>query len=224
MIKNESLLMMKLYFGNFCCIAQTQMGKSTKIAEIIKRFMRFNTLSHKCFIYNTQRFKAFREIGVNVNSFESFLQSFSTNQITVFNPKLSFLQVTEHETFSKIIRTLFLTQNQYAMNQPYKQKRIIVVVDEIHQFLPKFEKTKVPELKLILSRGLNPYHIQLFTICQNIQQTDNLVFSESNAMIVGKLEKYFWDFARKYKSKLPKKLIEKKYQFLFVDSNDCFEI
>ena len=224
MILNELLLFLKLYFGHFCCIAQSQMGKTTKIAEIIKMFMKKNLDSYKCFIYNTQRFKAFREIGVNVSSFDSFLQSFSNNQITVFNPKLSFLQVTEHEVFSKIIRTLFLTQNNYINYQPYKLKKIIIVVDEIHQFLPKFEKTKVPELKLILSRGLNPYKLQLVTICQNIQQTDNLIFSESNAMIVGKLEKYFWNFARKYKSKLPKEMIDKKYKFLFVDALSCFEI
>lgn len=223
MIQNKDLLFEKMLFGHICMIAQSQMGKSYKVAKIIEKFMK-NHNDYKCLIYNTQYFKEFQKIGTNVNGFNSFLLSFSQNQITVYNPELNFLEVTESEIFIKMLRTIFLTQKRYYEMQEYKQKNIFIIVDEIHQFLPKFERTKVPELKLILSRGLNPYKIQLLTICQTIQQTDNLVFSESNAMIVGKLEKHFWNFARKYKGKLPSTMIEKERTFLFVDSLTYFEI
>jgi len=199
-------------------IGHSRTGKSTKAAEIVEEFAELNK-DYKIFIYNTQSFKPFSRLGFVVHSYQEFIESFATNQITILNPILNFSREDRCETLSNILQYIFLIQDYYKDSS--KQYNVLVVIDEIHQFATKHGH-RVPEIQMILSMGLFPYKIELFSITQKIQLANNDIFSESTKAIVFRLAAKFWEFAVDYFPMLKSKpMITEKYQCYYVDYDVC---
>lgn len=191
----------------------TQCGKTTLIQKILALFQKQNS-DCKLLIFNTQQIPVIKTLGMNTNSYETTIQSFTQNQTTIYNPRLRFFAQEEFQEISLILQEVFKIQDYYKNSE--KQKRVIVVVDEVSQYCHKLYGINVSEFPLITSRGLNPYKINLISISQNIQQTHNFIISQSPNLIFGYIEENDYKLVKSYYSGLPNvNPIKKYYEFYF---------
>lgn len=199
----------------------TESGKSTLISNIIRDFAKSRP-SNKFLIFNTQLVDMFKKLGVNTNSYESTLNSFSKNQITIYNPQLRFTSDEEFQEMSLILQQIFLTQNHFK--QTNNEKRIIIVVDEVQQYCDKIYGIKVNEFPLIATRGLH-YKIILISISQKIQQVHNAILSQCENLIFGKLNNNDYALTKHYFDELPKDSPVKEYfEFWFCNWRELIKI
>lgn len=199
----------------------TESGKSTLIKNIIRDFA-ISRPSNKFLIFNTQLVDFFQTLGTNTNCYESTMNSFSKNQITVYNPQLRFTSEEEFLEISSILQQIFLIQNHFKnMNS---QKRVIIVVDEVQQYCDKIFGIKVKEFPLIATRGLH-YKITLISISQKIQQVHNAILSQCANLIFGILNNNDYNLSRYYFNELPKESpIQEYFEFWFCNWKELVRI
>lgn len=191
----------------------TQCGKSTIVSNILSKFIEQNK-DCKILIFNTQQLPEFQRLGVNTNCYESTIGSFTQNQTTIYNPQLRFSSEQEYFEISSILQQVFNIQDYYKRTE--KQKRVLIVVDEISQYCHKLYGINVNEFPLITSRGLKPYKINLLSISQRIQQVHNSIVSQSPNLIIGYLGDEDYKLAKSYYAKLPyEQKINDYYEFYF---------
>jgi Cdc6-like AAA superfamily ATPase len=193
-------------------LGRNQEGKTWEMCRLIDLIKEDKSL--KIVIYNTQKHKKVRQLGINVNNIEHFKHSFARNQVTVFNPQINFHNFEQDEDLDVMLQYIFNVQDKLMYKR--EQKRIIVVVDEIDNFCDKHNISKT--MKIILKRGTEPYKIRLWSLTHNIQHTNNVVFSQSKNAFVFTLGEYDYNFARKnHFNKLPKIQNLEQYSYYFVN-------